>query len=64
MAKKKQLLSAVKLIRDHLDLSNADAYCAKTQNKWDGATFVARFDGCPSRAFRVDIPSYLEDRNW
>lgn len=32
-------------------------------NKWNGATYVARFDGQSGRAFRVDAPSYLTDRN-
>ena len=31
-------------------------------NKWDGSTYVARFDGQSGRAFRVDVPSYLTDR--
>jgi hypothetical protein len=32
------------------------------QNKWNGATYVARFNERSGRAFRVDVPSYLEDR--
>ena len=31
-------------------------------NKWNGETYVARFDGQSSRAFRVDVPSYLTNR--
>jgi len=44
----------------YLDLK--DKNIEHGQNKWDGATFVARFDGRSGRAFRVDVPSYLEDR--
>jgi hypothetical protein len=44
----------------YLDLK--DKSIEHGQNKWDGATFVARFDGRSGRAFRVDVPSYLEDR--
>jgi hypothetical protein len=31
-------------------------------NRWNGVTYVARFDGQSGRAFRVDAPSYLADR--
>ena len=31
-------------------------------NAWDGETYVARFNGQSGRAFRVDVPSYLENR--
>jgi hypothetical protein len=32
------------------------------RHKWDGETFIVRFDGDSDRAFRVDAPSYLSGR--
>ncbi len=31
-------------------------------HKWNGSTYIVRFDGQSRRAFRVDAPSYLSDR--
>ncbi len=32
------------------------------QGRWDGETYIARFDGRSEHAFRVDAPSFIEDR--
>jgi len=32
------------------------------QGRWDGETYIVRFDGRSEHAFRVDAPSYLKDQ--
>lgn len=32
------------------------------QGRWDGESYIVRFDGRSDHAFRVDAPAYLEDR--
>lgn len=32
------------------------------RGKWDGTTYIVRFDGQSDHAFRVDMPSYLVDK--
>ena len=44
----------------YLSLQNKNVDCGP--GKWDGETFVVRFDGQSSHAFRVDVPSYISDR--
>jgi hypothetical protein len=43
----------------YLSLKNKNVDCGRA--KWDGETFVARFDGQSAHAIRADAPSYISD---
>jgi len=43
-------------------LSLKDKKVDHGQSRWDGETYIVRFDGRSEHAFRVDAPSYFEDR--